>query len=184
VLVADRERGGDEPEPGREDRQDAGDPATQWCITLTDPAGHAIAHGCAKTGPRPADLRAGPGPPGDPGWIAAVPITPLQAGNCHHPRETPAYQPGPALRHIIEIRQATCSHPGCRRPATRCDLDHTIPHHLGGRTCECGLAPLCRRHHQAKQAPGWALTQNQPGTMTWTTPGHRTHTTHPTSYPD
>jgi hypothetical protein len=68
-------------------------------------------------------------------------------------------------------------------PATRCDLDHTIPHHLGGRTCECGLAPLCRRHHQAKQAPGWALTQNQPGDMTWTTPGRRRYTTHPISYP-
>jgi hypothetical protein len=180
----------------------AGDPATQWCITLTGRAGHAIAHGCAKNGPRRpgprsgpgsgADPgtgpRAGPGPwagaAGDPGWIAAVPITPLQAGDCTHPRETPAYQPGRALRHIIEIRQATCSHPGCRRPATRCDLDHTIPHHLGGRTCECGLAPLCRAHHQAKQAPGWALTQDRPGTMTWTTPGRRSYTTHPTSYPD
>jgi hypothetical protein len=113
-----------------------------------------------------------------------VPITPLQAGDCAHPRETPAYQPGRTLRHIIEIRQATCSHPGCRRPATRCDLDHTIPHHLGGRTCECGLAPLCRAHHQAKQAPGWALTQDRPGTMTWTTPSRRTYTTGPTSYPN
>jgi hypothetical protein len=193
----------------------AGDPATQWCLTLTDPAGQPVAHGCAKNGPRPpepsqpppwpgpspgswpgpwpgagsgADLgtdpRAGPRPPGDPGWIAAVTITPLQAGNCSHPRETPAYQPGRTLRHIIEIRQATCCHPGCRRPATRCDLDHTIPHHLGGRTCECGLAPLCRAHHQAKQAPGWALTQDRPGTMTWTTPSHRNYTTGPTSYPN
>ena len=186
----------------------ANNPATQWCITLTNPAGRPVAHGCAKNGPGPpgpwpgpwpgsrsgpepgpdpgTGPRAGPepGPTGDPGWIAALPITPLQTGNCTHSRQTPSYHPGPALRHIIEIRQATCSHPGCRRPATRCDLDHTIPHHLGGRTCECGLAPLCRAHHQAKQAPGWALTQDRPGDMTWTTPGRRSYITHPTSYPD
>ncbi len=35
-----------------------------------------------------------------------------------------------------------------------------------------------------KQAPGWSLTQTQPGHMTWTTPSGRTYTTGPTSYPD
>jgi hypothetical protein len=44
------------------------------------------------------------------------------------------------------------------------------------------LAPLCRRHHQAKQAPGWHLDQPQPGTMTWATPSGRSYTTHPTVY--
>jgi hypothetical protein len=113
-----------------------------------------------------------------------VTITDLETGTCTHQRESPAYRPPLSLQHLIRIRQATCAFPGCRRPATRCDLDHTIPHHLGGRTCECGLAPLCRGHHQAKQAPRWTLAQNQPGTMTWTTPSHRTYTTDPTSYPD
>ena len=70
-------------------------------------------------------------------------ITPLQTGICTHPRETRSYPPSPTLRHIIEIRQATCTRPGCRRAAA-CDLDHTVPYHLGGRTCECGLAPLCK----------------------------------------
>ena len=172
----------------------ARDPATKWCITLTDTEGHAVAHGCAKKGPQPPDdpdpgpdpgpdphagpgpgpgpgpgrgpragpgwgpgsgagpgsatdpgpgPRAGPGPPGDPGWISTVTITPLQTGTCTHPRETHSYQPSPTLRHIIEIRQATCTRPGCRRAATACDLDHTIPYHLGGRTCECDLAPAC-----------------------------------------
>jgi len=111
-------------------------------------------------------------------------ITPLQAGTCTHPRETRAYQPTRALRHLIEIRQATCTRPGCRRAATTCDLDHTIPYHLGGRTCECGIGPVCRHDHKTKQAPGWALTQSQPGHMTWTTPSGRTYTTEPTSYPD
>ena len=39
----------------------AHDPATQWCLTLTDPAGHAIAHGCAKHGPPPGPGRERPG---------------------------------------------------------------------------------------------------------------------------
>jgi hypothetical protein len=176
----------------------AASPANRWCITLTDPAGRAVAHGCATTG-RPggsgspggssppggsgATPRAGPGPGGGPGWCRAVTITPLQTSSCSHPHETPAYQPSQILRHLIHIRQNTCSHPGCRRPAQRCDLDHTVAYHLGGRTCECGMAPLCRRHHQAKQAPGWALTQSQPGTMIWTTPGGRSYVTRPTRYP-
>jgi len=44
-------------------------------------------------------------------------------------------------------------------------------------TCECNLAPLCRRHHQAKQAPGWRLTQDQPGRMTWQLPHGRSYAT-------
>jgi len=47
----------------------AGHPGNQWCITLTDPAGYAVAHGCSTTGPGPypepdpgAAPRAGPGP--------------------------------------------------------------------------------------------------------------------------
>jgi hypothetical protein len=185
----------------------SGHPATRWCITLTDPAGQAVAHGCAKNGPRPRGApspgpgsgpgsRAGPGPrsrPGagprpwpsdDFGWISAVKITDLETGTCTHQRETPAYRPPLSLQHLIHIRQATCAFPGCRRPATRCDLDHTVAYHRGGRTCWCNVAPVCRCHHAAKQAPGWSLTQNQPGTMSWTPPSHRSYTTHPTSYPD
>jgi hypothetical protein len=168
----------------------AHDPATRWCLTLTSPAGHAIAHGCARPGhgpPGPAGTDPGCGPragPGPPPWITAMTITPLQTGTCTHPRETRAYQPSRALRHIIEIRQATCARPGCRRAATACDLDHSIPYHLGGRTCECDLGPVCRADHKTKQAPGWSLTQTQPGHMTWTTPSGRSYTTEPTSYPD
>jgi len=36
---------------------------------------------------------------------------------------------------------------------------------------------LCRRHHRAKQAPGWHLTQDQPGKMTWRLPSGRKHVT-------
>jgi hypothetical protein len=68
-------------------------------------------------------------------------VTRCRPGTAPTPRETHGYQPSRALWHIIEIRQATRTRPGCRRAATACDLDHTIPYHLGGRTCECDLGP-------------------------------------------
>ena len=62
-----------------------------------------------------------------------------------------------------------------------CDLDHTLAY-PAGITCQCDLAPACRRHHRCKQAPGWQLTQPQPGIMHWTTPAGRSYTTRPTIY--
>jgi hypothetical protein len=115
-------------------------------------------------------------------WLRRITLTPLQTSVCTHPREGRGYQPGARLRHLIQVRNASCTAPGCRRPAQRCDLDHTIPHHLGGRTCECNLGPVCRRHHRCKQAPGWDLSQPRPGVMRWTTPAGRTYTTAPTVY--
>jgi hypothetical protein len=153
-------------------------PASRWCLTITDRNGRAVAHGCA---------RAGPGPPGagaDPrSWLASIPITTLETGTCTHRRETLAYRPPPTLRHLIKIRDRRCGYPGCRRPAKRCDDDHTLARHKGGRTCECNLYPLCRRHHAAKQARGWRLDQPEPGLLTWTLPSGRRYTTIPGTYP-
>ncbi len=115
----------------------AANPAIRWCITLTDPHGRAVAHGCA---------RAGPGPPG-PGrrsWLATVTITPITASTCDHRHQSAGYQPSPRLRHLVKTRSPRCGYPGCRRPAVRCDDDHTVPYHKGGRTCECNLHPTCK----------------------------------------
>ena len=152
-------------------------PATQWCVTLTDRHGRAVAHGCA---------RAGPGPPGTADrsrWLATVTVTPVETGTCEHRRESAGYQPSDSLRHIIMIRSPRCGFPGCRRPAVRCDDDHSIPFHQGGRTCECNLYPLCRRHHQTKQARGWQLSQPEPGTLIWTAPSGRRYTVRAEPYP-
>jgi len=110
-------------------------------------------------------------------------LTWLDRGECDHAWETPAYEPSAGLRHLVQIRHLTCTFPGCRRPAAQCDVDHTIAYDHGGRTCSCNLAPLCRHHHQVKQARGWALQQVTPGVMTWTTPAGRTYTTTPANYP-
>ena len=144
---------------------------TRWCLTLTGPGGRAAGHACAPAGPAAGQpvIR----------WAAGLRgrLQILETGSCRHPRQAPGYVPPGTLRHLIGVRQRRCAHPGCRRPAARCDLDHTIPYDHGGRTCECNLAPLCRRHHQAKQAPGWHLTQDQPGIMTWRLPSGRVYET-------
>jgi len=117
-------------------------------------------------------------------WALTVTIRRLAAGECFHEQESKAYQPAPSLRHLINIRHRTCSLPGCRNPAARCDQDHTIPHDQGGRTCECNLACLCRRHHQAKQAQGWWLEQPEPGVLLWRLPHGRSYQVEPRTYPE
>jgi hypothetical protein len=155
----------------------AGERAARWCLTLTGQDGRAVAHGCAgirrKVGGSNAVGR---------GWELTLTVRPLAIGDCLHQRESTGYQPSPGLRHVIMIRQRTCSFPGCRRPASRCDQDHTVPHDRGGRTCECNLAPLCRRHHQAKQVRGWRLEQPVPGTLVWRLPHGRSYWVDPEPY--
>ena len=129
----------------------------------------------------PADLNEWPADVSE--WLASIPVSRLEMGDCRHLRESRSYRPPSSLRHLITIRQPACSFPGCRRPASRCDDDHTLPYDQGGRTCECNLAPLCRRHHRAKQARGWQLTQPEPGTMVWITPSGRSYATGPAAYP-
>ena len=109
-------------------------------------------------------------------------ITPVIRGPCQHARAEHRYRPSRRLQHLVRARNATCTAPGCGRRAASCDLDHTRPHHDGGRTCECNLAPLCRHHHRCKQADRWWLDQPEPGVLVWHTPAGRTYTTTPTQY--
>jgi hypothetical protein len=177
-------------------------PRARWCLTFTDSTGRAVAHGCARAGPAPPGPARRPGPAHSPAparipgpahsppgadppgrWQLTVTVAALATGTCDHERECHGYQPSAALRHLLEIRHQRCTAPGCRRPATQCDLDHTVPYREGGRTCECGLAPLCRRHHRAKQAQGWQLDQPEPGVLTWRLPHGRSYRVTPAPYP-
>jgi hypothetical protein len=81
------------------------------------------------------------------------------------------YRPPAGMQRLVQHRHDTCAFPTCTRRSTRCDLDHTTPHHKGGRTCRCNLAPLCRTHHRViKQHPTWTLVQPWPGLLIWVTP--------------
>ncbi|HEY2281566.1 MAG TPA: DUF222 domain-containing protein [Streptosporangiaceae bacterium] len=142
----------------------AAHPASRFCVTVTGDDGRALGHGCAR---------------GRPTGPFTVTISPLAQDTCDHRHQEPGYQPSRRLQHLINARTPTCSAPGCRQSATRCDLDHTVPYDQGGRTCECDLAPLCRHHHRCKQSEGWRLDQPRPGTLTWTTPAGRRYTTTP-----
>jgi hypothetical protein len=89
-------------------------------------------------------------------WLAGVPMQWFEPAGCTHPRQSTAYQPPARLQHLIKVRQQACAFPGCRRPASQCDLDHTTPFHRGGLTCECNLAPLVQKTSRGQTSPGLA----------------------------
>ena len=209
-------------------RAAAANPATTWCLTVTDQQGHAIGHGCARPapknrarrprkqqktgapgGPDPPDppraaSRDGPGftftagdrdgPPGGYGsWRLATGIPgqrdlafaldPIATGTCDHRFEAGGHDPGRTLRHLAQIRHATCASPTCRRPSAQADFEHNIPYEAGGRTCLCNGGPKCRHDHRLKQHPRWKVEQITPATFRWTAPSGRSRTTEATRYP-
>jgi hypothetical protein len=167
-------------------------PDTRWCVTTLHPDGTAAAHGCARgrhppPGTATGGSPAGPDPPPAAGvrdYLAGlrVRLVPVSRGHCDHDRAETGYRPSRALAHLVKVRNARCTAPGCGRPASRCDLDHTLAWDKGGLTCECDLAPLCRHHHKCKQNDGWTLEQPEPGLLIWRTPAGRTYATTPTEY--
>jgi hypothetical protein len=75
-------------------------------------------------------------------------------------------------RHLAAA-QPTCVFPGCRMPATDCDLDHTVDWARGGPTTEANLGPACRHDHRVKHDGGWKLLRLPDGSYRWTSrPGH------------
>ncbi len=140
----------------------ARNPRSTWCLTVTDSQGHAIGHGCAR--PVKRRKRDGHDPPGGGPRFTLTPngrpgtwrfttglqdmlieITPLPVGDCDHRHEVKGHDPGVMLRHLAEFRHATCTGPGCRRPASRSGFEHNTPY---------GAAPLHRPpltpEHKAK----------------------------------
>lgn len=78
-------------------------------------------------------------------------------------------RPDSAMRRRVQARSRSCVFPGCRAPATACDLDHNQAWSEGGPTRDDNLAPLCRHHHVIKHH-GWALTRSGPGAYQLTSP--------------
>ena len=190
----------------------AQNPRSSWCVTITDQDGHAVGHGCARPEPKhqriPGQQRERPPPGGigfsftpekraGPGggygsWRLRTPgsgpdliidLEPVTGPGCDHRYESRGHDPGVTLKHLTQIRYATCTAPGCRRPAAQCDYEHNVPYEAGGRTCLCNGAPKCRYDHRLKQHPGWKVEQLPDGTFRWTTPSGRSYTTEPTRYP-
>ena len=134
------------------------------------------------------------GPPGGYGTWRLVTGTPgqhdllialgsLATGNCGHEYQARGHDPGVTLRHLSQVRHATCTGPACRRPAARADFEHDTPYEAGGRTCLCNGNPKCRYDHRMKQNPRWKSEQLPNGDVRWTTPSGRQYTTEPTRHP-
>jgi hypothetical protein len=108
-------------------------------------------------------------------------VQPLQrVGSCqgrtapHQGHPLDDYRPSTGDLLEVHLRDRTCVHPHCTRPARLCDCDHVVPFDPDnperGPTCPCNLAPLCRHHHRLKTLAGWRYTVLEPGYYLWADP--------------
>jgi hypothetical protein len=87
------------------------------------------------------------------------------------------YEPPQWMRDLVVARDRTCQGPGCRMPAARCDLDHTVEWPCGP-TCPANLCALCRTHHRVKtltDASCRAITGDPMAAHRWTLPSGHTY---------
>lgn len=88
------------------------------------------------------------------------------------------YAPPAAMADRVRARDHTCRFPGCRQPAARCDLDHTVPY-PDGPTADDNLSALCRSHHRTKTFTRWRMEHLPGAIIQWTSPTGRRYVTHP-----
>ena len=183
------------PEPGSHRRQQAG-PGKPAAPPGPDPPGGLGNSSRTRTREGPGfgfAATSRPGPPGGYGtWRLRTPgggpgllviLEPISTEDCDHRYRASGHDPGVKLRHLTGIRYATCTAPGCRRPAATCDFEHNIPYEAGGLSCLCNGSPKCRHDHRLKQHPRWNAEQLPDGRFRWTAPSGRQYTTEPARYP-
>ncbi len=83
------------------------------------------------------------------------------------------YRPSLQMQRLLRARDLHCRAPGCRTPAIRCDIDHTVAAAESGPTATTNLAHLCRRHHVMKHHSDWSVRQQGRGTLVWRSPTGR-----------
>jgi hypothetical protein len=113
----------------------------------------------------------------------AVRVDPVPTFSCDHRYESHGYQPSDKLRHLVQIRDGTCTFPPCNRHARESDFEHAVPYDQGGRTCTCNAGARSRACHRIKQSEGWSVTQPRPGWHQWQTPAGRVYVQGPKRYP-
>jgi hypothetical protein len=134
----------------------------------------------------------GPSPPDGFGtWSLVLPggqrftvcLDQVPVFECDHGLESHGYRPNDRLRHLVQIRDGTCTFPSCNRHARASDFEHAVPYDKGGRTCACNAGARSRACHRVKQSKGWNVTQPQPGWHQWQTPAGRIYRQEPWRYP-
>lgn len=117
------------------------------------------------------------------------------------------YRPSAAMRQQLGARDMVCRFPGCDRPSTATEADHTTAWASGGETSTGNLALLCREHHRLKSEGHWRARQvgppragadgcspgqpsqpgprsaAPPGTIEWISPTGRRYVTYPEGDP-
>ena len=165
-------------------------------LNLTIPAA-VLPHLVGNNGPWSFTRPASTGPPGGtdpPGgygtWELLLPdgrrftvrLDMVPTLDCDHRYETPGYHPSARLRHLVQVRDSTCTFPPCNRHAKESDFEHAIPYDKGGRTDACNAGARSRACHRVKQSKGWNVTQPRPGWHQWTTPSGRIYVQEPKRY--
>jgi len=90
------------------------------------------------------------------------------------------YEVPDRLRSLIQTRDQVCRFPGCRRKATRCQIDHAVAWDDGGGTDRSNLGSLCIRHHQLKTHARWQIVDSKPdGSCIWISPQGRRYVHEP-----
>jgi hypothetical protein len=102
-------------------------------------------------------------------------ITDTETGQPIHTGTTKR-RPTASDRQHVETRDRSCVFPGCRMPATDCDLDHTTTWAENGPTHPDNLATMCRSDHRLKHN-GWTYQTLPNGSTQWTSPLGHTYTT-------
>ena len=129
-----------------------GSPSTGAARNGTGPPGDHDGGPAPGTGRPGAPGRAAPSPgttgtwrlrpvPGGPDLT--VSLEPIAVTGCDHRHQTPGHDPGRMLRHLVQIRDAECTWPPCRRAAEKCDFEHAVPWEAGGATCACNTGLRC-----------------------------------------
>jgi hypothetical protein len=91
---------------------------------------------------------------------------------------TTRYRPPQSLANKILATHPTCRGLGCRQPASRCEIDHTIEYPLGP-TADHNLGPRCKRCHRLKTECPWEVCQLLDGTFLYTSPAGHTYSRAP-----
>jgi len=91
------------------------------------------------------------------------------------------YKVPAALKKWLEVRDETCTFPGCRRSAKRCEVDHSVEWQHGGETDALNLSHLCSYHHAVKSYTRWTPKHLGDGRIEWTSPAGYSYIVEPSA---
>ncbi len=162
-----------------------------WTYTVHDPESGEVFDGTTRARPSTSDPHPTARPSSPPvaqppantehsetASASAVP----PAGSYEQPEESRGAGKRRAtaeVTRVVRARDRRCRAPGCRVPASRCDLDHRVDWARGGRTNASNMVPLCRFHHRAKHQGGWRYWRTKRGGYVWRGPLGRLYQVEP-----